>query len=112
MQALSLSQQIAAVIVESASYIGALPFPATVAASRSHHVRSATSAVKAAAPKPAASSAVGGGHGQAYIPECLRLAADEGILSLSTLHQAVAALERDPKAVTLAQIEMLTQKVQ
>ncbi|KAI7828594.1 hypothetical protein BC939DRAFT_61056 [Gamsiella multidivaricata] len=61
MQAVSLSQQIAAVVVESASYISALPFPLGVAASRSHHhVRNATSAVKAAAPRNAASI----GHSQ------------------------------------------------
>ncbi|KAF9980150.1 hypothetical protein BGZ75_008765 [Mortierella antarctica] len=108
MQALSLSQQIAAVIVESASYLGSLPLPATVAASRSQHVRSATSAVKSAAPKPAAS----GSHSHGQIPECLRLAANEGALSLSTLHQAVAALERDAQGVTVAQVEMLAQKVQ
>ncbi|KAF9571498.1 hypothetical protein EC968_000461 [Mortierella alpina] len=111
MQALSLSQQIAAVIVESASYLGSLPLPATVAASRSHHVRSATSAVKSAAPKPAASGSVGN-HSHGHIPECLRLAASEGALSLSTLHQAVAALERDAQGVTVAQVEMLAQKVQ
>ncbi|KAG0294493.1 hypothetical protein BGZ98_001752 [Dissophora globulifera] len=109
MQALSLPQQIAAVVVESGSYLCALPFPAGAAASRSHHVRNATtSAVKAATPRHVVQAA---GYGQVHIPECLRLAAETNTLSLSTLHQAVATLEKSPQSVTMAHVETLLKQV-
>ncbi|KAF9180359.1 hypothetical protein BGZ51_006246 [Haplosporangium sp. Z 767] len=108
MQALTLSQQIATVVVESASYISALPFP--TAASCSQHVRKATSVVKAAKATPKMTSTVGS-HSTIPIPECLRVAAEDNTLSLLTLHQAVTALEKNPKAVTVAHVESLLQQV-
>ncbi|KAF9114032.1 hypothetical protein BGX27_000300 [Mortierella sp. AM989] len=102
MQALSLSQQIAAVVVESASYLSALP---GAAASRSNHVHQATSAVRATTTRNAATKALG--HSRVQIPECLRLAAEANTLSLSTLHQAVVTLEKSPQNVTVAHVESL-----
>ncbi|KAF8930942.1 hypothetical protein BGZ58_007932 [Dissophora ornata] len=99
---------IAAVVVESASYLSALPFPVSAAATRSQHVRKATSAVKAVVPKNVTTTA---GHGQVHIPECLRVAAETNMLSLSTLHQAVATLEKSPQTVTAAHVESLLQQV-
>ncbi|KAG0254808.1 hypothetical protein BG011_005514 [Mortierella polycephala] len=104
----SPSSQIATVVVESASYINALPFP--TAASCSQHVRKATSVVKTAKTAPKMTSTVGS-HSAIPIPECLKVAAGENTLSLLTLHQAVAALEKNPKAVTVAHVESLLQQV-
>ncbi|KAF9084533.1 hypothetical protein BGX29_010412 [Mortierella sp. GBA35] len=101
MQALSLSQQIAAVAVESTAFLSSLPFPA-------HHVRKASSMVQATAARTTATStAATGTHRWIHVPECLRIAASENTLSLSTLHQAVAALEKQPGAITSAHVESL-----
>ncbi|KAF9204351.1 hypothetical protein BGZ49_005403, partial [Haplosporangium sp. Z 27] len=97
---------IAAVVVESASYLSALP---GVAASRSSHVQQTTSAVRAATTRNAAATAVR--HNKVQIPECLRLAAKSSTLSLSTLHQAVACLEKSPGTVTTAHVESLLMQV-
>ncbi|KAG0003590.1 hypothetical protein BGZ79_000483 [Entomortierella chlamydospora] len=102
MQALSLSQQIAAVVVESASYLSALP---GAAASRSNHVQQTTSAVRAATARNAVAAATG--YSKIQIPECLRVAAETNTLSLSTLHQAVVTLEKSPQNVTAAHVESL-----
>ncbi|KAF9145796.1 hypothetical protein BGX30_006852 [Mortierella sp. GBA39] len=111
MQALSLSQQIAAVVVESSAFLSSLPFPA-------QHVRKASSMVQAStartsANSAAAAAATNGAHRWVHVPECLKVAASEGnVLSLSTLHQAVAALEKQPgAAVTSAHVESLLHKV-
>ncbi|KAF9133477.1 hypothetical protein BGW39_009667 [Mortierella sp. 14UC] len=105
MQALSLSQQIASVVVESTAFLSSLPFPV-------QHVRKASSVVQATAARTTATSAAASGtHRWIHVPECLRVAASENALSFSTLHQAVAALEKQPGTVTSAHVEVLLHKV-
>jgi hypothetical protein len=64
-----------------------------------------------AARATASSAAATGTHRWIHVPECLKVAASENVLSLSTLHQAVAALEKQPGAVTSAHVEALLDKV-
>ncbi|KAF9972060.1 hypothetical protein BGZ73_004896, partial [Actinomortierella ambigua] len=45
------------------------------------------------------------------IPECLRVAAQKGTLSLASLREAVAILEKHPEAVTTTHVEELAVKV-
>ncbi|KAF9583057.1 hypothetical protein BGW38_010336 [Lunasporangiospora selenospora] len=61
-------------------------------------------------PKSAAAASTRHVH-RSPIPECLRRAADTNVLSLSTLHEAVATLEKHPQAVTVEQVQSLLYRV-
>lgn len=71
------------------------------------------STARTSANSAAAAAATNGAHRWVHVPECLKVAASEGnVLSMSTLHQAVAALEKQPRAaVTSAHVESLLHKV-
>ncbi|KAG0360615.1 hypothetical protein BG005_010312 [Podila minutissima] len=106
---LSLSQQLASVVLESASVLSSLPFPTSAAAAAARstpgHVRAnvANNVTHATRPTVTRSHA---------IPDCLRRAAETNTLSLSTLHKAVATLEKSSKNdITIAHVDSLLARV-
>ncbi|KAF9164844.1 hypothetical protein DFQ26_000975 [Actinomortierella ambigua] len=108
---------IVAIVNESASYLASLKIPVQAAATRSNAPagRSGTNRAfrQGATPRnvPHAVNASHGPAGASSIPECLRVAAQKGTLSLASLREAVAILEKNPQAVTTTHVEELVVKV-
>ncbi|KAG0345446.1 hypothetical protein BG004_003709, partial [Podila humilis] len=102
---------IASVVLESASVLSSLPFPASTVAAASRSAPGHARANVASAGR-SSSTLITRGSPATAIPECLRRAAETNTLSLSTLHQAVAILEKTPRNdITVAQVEQLLTRV-
>ncbi|KAF9333535.1 hypothetical protein BG006_003470 [Podila minutissima] len=96
-------------VLESASVLSSLPFPTSAAAAAARstpcHVRANVANNVTHATRPTVTRT----HA---IPDCLRRAAETNTLSLSTLHKAVATLEKSSKNdITIAHVDSLLARV-